>query len=46
MKYNQHRHDGVLKPGDQSDPIGKAAPDLHELLERKGFSFHVGADYY
>ena len=46
MKYDGHRHDGILKPGEQFDPMGKATPELHELLERKGFSFQVGAGYY
>jgi len=45
MPYQQHRHDGVIKPGEQFDPAGKAAPKLHELLERKGFSFQLGPDY-
>jgi hypothetical protein len=46
MKYNEHRHDAILKPGEQFDPSGKAAPELHELLERKGFIFQTGSDYY
>ena len=46
MKYDGHRHSGILKPGEQFDPTGKATPELHELLERKGFSFQSGADYY
>ena len=46
MKYNQHRHDGLLKPDEHFDPMGMAAPDLHELLERKGFIFQMGSDYY
>jgi len=45
MRYDQHRHDGI-KPGEQFDPMGRAEPELHELLERKGFSFQVGSDYY
>jgi hypothetical protein len=46
MKYAQHRHDGIIKPGEHIDPSVKAAPQLHDLLERKGFSFQVGPDYY
>lgn len=26
--------------------MGKTTPELHALLERKGFSFQTGADYY
>jgi len=46
MKYSEHRHDGILKPGERFDPSGKAAPDIHQLLEHKGFTFQIGADYY
>jgi len=46
MEYRQHRHDGVLKPGEDFDPRGQAGPRLHELLERKGFKFQPGSDYY
>jgi hypothetical protein len=47
MKYDQHRHDGITKPGEHFDPLVQAAPELHELLERKGFSFQgVGSVYY
>jgi hypothetical protein len=46
MKYDGHRHDGILKPGEQFDPMGKTTLELHELLERKGFSFQIGPDYY
>jgi hypothetical protein len=46
MKYDEHRHNGILKPGEQFDPRGSAEPELHELLERKGFIFQIGSDYY
>jgi hypothetical protein len=46
MKYDGHRHDGITKPGEHFDPMGPAATELHELLERKGFSFQIGPDYY
>ena len=46
MKYDEHRHDGILKPGEHFDPKGEATPELHEVLERKGFSFQIGGDYY
>jgi hypothetical protein len=46
MKYDQHKHDGVIKPGERFDPMGQAAPELHKLLERKGFAFQPLADYY
>ncbi len=35
MKYDGHRHDGILKPGEQFDPMGKATPELHELLDAR-----------
>jgi hypothetical protein len=42
MKYNQHIHDGTPRPGERFVPRGKAPPELHELLERKGFRFLAG----
>ncbi len=42
MKYKEHRHDGIPKPGEHFVPRVKAAPELHELLERKGFKFLEG----
>jgi hypothetical protein len=46
VKYDGHRHDGILKPGEQFDPMGEAPPELREVLNRKGFSFQLGPDYY
>jgi hypothetical protein len=48
MKYIQHNDARVLKPGEQFVARGRAAPDLHALLERKGFKFLAGPadDYY
>ncbi len=48
MKYNQHNHDAAPKPGEQFVRRAKAAPELHELLERKGFRFQDGPadDFY
>ena len=41
------RHYGVLKPGQQFVRRGKTAPELHQLLERKGFKFQIAPnDYY
>lgn len=39
MKY--HGHDGIVKPGENYDARGKAEPELHEQLERKGFKFLI-----
>jgi hypothetical protein len=36
----------MVKPGENYDPRGKAEPELHELLERKGFKFLIGPDDY
>jgi hypothetical protein len=46
VKYDAHRHDGISKPGEHIDPMGEATPELHELLNRKGFSFQIGPDCY
>jgi hypothetical protein len=43
VKYKEHRHDGGPKPGERFVPRVKAAPALHELLERKGFKFLEGS---
>lgn len=46
LRYSQHRHDRVLGMGEHSDPCGKAETALDDLLERKGFFFQLGSDYY
>ncbi len=46
MKYEEHRHDRTLEPCERLDPMREAPPQFHELLERKGFSFQTGSDYY
>jgi hypothetical protein len=45
-EYNSDRNPSHLISKIQVDPMGKAAPELHELLERKGCSFVAAPDYY
>jgi len=44
MQYVQHNHN--VKPGFPYVLMVKAQPEIHELLERKGFHFQGPSDYY